>query len=140
MIYDEASQKTILITLSVIRDPADDAHAINSMWEWTGDSWKKLSDNLSITTSSNLQALTSFGKAGIVLFDGWEASKNNGVTWTFSQGNWKSVSVSGPSRRVGHCLVYDKSRGKALLFAGGDNQNFFNDLWEWDGEMWKEIK
>jgi hypothetical protein len=140
MVYDEVNKKVILITLSVIRDPNDEAHAKNDMWEWTGDSWKKRTDVIPLVTSSNLQALSTFRKNDIVLFDGWDFSKNNGITFTFSQGHWTSTSTNGPPRRIGHSLVFDKMRKTAVLFGGGDDKNFFNDLWEWDGKVWKEIE
>jgi hypothetical protein len=140
MIYNEATEKIILITLSVIRDPGDDAHAKNSLWEWTGKSWKKFPDATSFITSSNLQALTSFGKNEIILFDGSDVADNIGKTWKFSGGVWTSESLNGLSMSYGHSMCYDKSRNKIILFGGVKENNCNNDLWTWDGAKWKEIK
>ena len=136
MIYDEAKGKTFLITLSVIRDPADDAHAVNTMWEWDGDGWKKVGDGAPITTSSNLQAIAPFGKDTIVLFDGSDVSQNHAKTSVLFQGRWTSSSLDGPAPRVGHGMAYDKTRNRVILFGGGSGKDFLGDTWAWDGKVW----
>lgn len=140
MVYSEATRKVILVTLSVIRDPKDEAHATNSVWEWTENSWKKLSESMSFVTSSNLQSLSSFGTDGMVLFDGSDVADNKGKTWTFAQSHWEKRSIEGPSGRFGHGMAFDKSRGVTVLFGGFGNGKLFNDLWTWDGHSWTEVK
>ena len=140
MVYDHIKGKAILITLSVIRDPGDDAHAVNTLWEWSGDSWKKVGDGTSITTSSNLQAIAPFGNDGIVLFDGSDVLGSRAKTSIFSRGRWTSFSLDGPAPRVGHSIAYDKARNAVILFGGGSGKDFLGDLWAWDGKEWKEIK
>jgi hypothetical protein len=140
MVYNEATEKVILVTLSVIRDPKDEAHAINSMWEWMGTSWKKFPEAASFVTSSNLQSLSLFGNDGIVLFDGSDVVDNKCKTWTLAQSRWEGRNLDGPSSRFGHAMVFDKSRDKTILFGGFGNGKLFNDLWSWDGHKWTEVK
>jgi hypothetical protein len=139
MVYNEVTRKVMLLTLSVNRDPGDEAHAWNMLWEWTGNGWKKLSEATSVLTSSNLQALASFGKDELVLLDGSDVSNDACKTWTFSKDGWKSITLKEPTPRFGHCMVYDKSRGRTILFGGFSNGKLLNDLWEWDNVAWKKI-
>jgi hypothetical protein len=140
MVYNEATGKVILITLSVIREPKDEAHAVNSMWEWTGNSWKKFPDSASFVTSSNLQSLSVFGDHSIVLFDGSDVADGKCKTWAFAQSLGENRSIEGPSGRFGHAMAFDKSRGITVLFGGFSNGKLLNDLWTWDSHKWTEMK
>jgi hypothetical protein len=139
LVYDEQSDRVILITLSSGPDPVNASRSKNEMWEWLGDSWRKLSAGGLFTSLNSLQAMGSYGKDRIVLFDGDDSTNHRGKTWTFSAGQWRGESVQGPCPRVGHSMVHDKSGNRTLLFGGSDRRSFFNDLWEWDGKQWREI-
>jgi hypothetical protein len=140
MIYNETAEKIMLVTLSVTRDPKDEAHAINSIWEWTGKSWTKLPEATSFMSSSNLQALSIFKNDAIVLFDGSDVTNNKCKTWTFTQSRWESQILDGPSNRFGHAMAFDKKKGKTFLFGGFGNGKLLNDLWCWDGRTWTAVK
>jgi len=47
---------------------------------------------------------------------------------------------SGPPARDAHATAYDSGRGRVVLFAGANENNFvdFGDTWEWDGTSWIE--
>jgi hypothetical protein len=137
MVYDEKLQAVILVTVPL--SAPGESYAKNEMWKWTGSSWRKLSYNGPLTSANSLQALGAFGDDGIVLFDGDDVSNGNGKTWMFSEQHWSSESLTGPSPRVGHSIVYDKSKNKTLLFGGTDRKRSFNDLWEWNGKVWRQI-
>ena len=77
--YDEQDQKIIMITVSLDADPKDSLRKSNEMWEWAGDRWKKLDEPAPSTSRESLQVLSSFGKAGIVLFDGDDKENNRGA-------------------------------------------------------------
>jgi hypothetical protein len=74
------------------------------------------------------------------LFDGDDGLNSKGKTWYYSKGKWSSAIVDGPTPRIGAAMVFDKSRNRAVLFGGGDRRRVFNDVWEWDGIKWKEVK
>lgn len=46
-----------------------------------------------------------------------------------------------PPGRYSHGLAYDPVRDKTVLFGGSDNgpAPFFDDLWEWDGAVWRDV-
>lgn len=52
--------------------------------------------------------------------------------------------VGSPGARYGHSMAYDAERGVTYLFGGeysevGGDPVFFNDVWEYDGKLWRKI-
>jgi len=139
LFYDEKKEKVILITLSATSDP-NATHVKNEMWEWDGKSWKNLSYGTVFTASGNLQACAGSGYGNIILLDGDDKLTNNCKTWKFSGNTWTGDTMQSPSARIGEGLIYDPSRDKTILFGGGNRKDIFNDLWEWNGSEWREIK
>jgi hypothetical protein len=135
--YDETKEKVILITLYATTN-ANASHVKNEMWEWTGHSWNNLSYGTVFTSTGNLQAIAPFETGSIVLYDGDDTLTSNGKTWQFSKEKW--TSFNNLSRRIGEGMVYDRSRNRAILFGGGNRKDVFNDLWEWNGKEWNNIK
>jgi hypothetical protein len=37
-------------------------------------------------------------------------------------------------------MVYDKSRNRTLLFGGSNRKEFYNDVWEWNGKSWAQLR
>lgn len=138
--YDELKQRVILITFYGATNPKEASRSKNEMWAWTDSSWKKLSYNTPSTSLNSLQALAPFENGGIVLFDGDDSSPAMGKTWKFSGEKWSSAWLQGPSPRIGHGMVYNKSARKTILFGGGDRKKVFNDLWQWDSNSWTRIQ
>jgi hypothetical protein len=134
MVYDRTRQVIIMITMMLSADPAT-GKPNNELWEWTGNSWRRLP--VSVPPISGLQPLTSDSDGNIILYDG-----NDGATWIYSAGKWDKASTTGPGLRMGAAIVYDKKRNKIVLFGGGkaDTDIRYNDTWEWDGKQWKEKK
>ncbi|MEP7324022.1 MAG: kelch repeat-containing protein [Saprospiraceae bacterium] len=139
LIYDEDHQSVLMITVILQNNPKDSIHKINEMWEWTGDHWNKLNQQLPPTSYQSLQTLSSFGKSGIVLFDGDDIKNNMALTWSYINKKWISRRIDGPSPRIGSAMIFDKKRMKTILFGGSNRTTMFNDVWEWDGGKWKEV-
>lgn len=38
--------------------------------------------------------------------------------------------------RAGHAMAFDATRGRTILFGGGNKEAVFGDTWEWDGQRW----
>jgi hypothetical protein len=46
-----------------------------------------------------------------------------------------------PPARSNHAMVYDSVRKRVVLFGGYHvYTGFFNDIWEWDGSAWTQLK
>ncbi len=70
-----------------------------------------------------------------VLFGGRNPAGLLGDTWEWDGENWTQVADSGPARRVGHAMAFDRNRNRVVLF-GGDSAGRLSDTWEWDGNEW----
>jgi hypothetical protein len=46
----------------------------------------------------------------------------------------------GPPARARHALAFDRRAGAVLLYGGSQEGRQFDDLWQWDGQRWTEIK
>jgi len=136
MFYDEARERVVMITVMQV---AGNSRSKNEMWEWVGNTWKKLSYSVPSTSSQSLQALAPFGKGGIILFDGDDNANNKGKTWTFEGNEWSGRWLNGPSSRIGHGMVYDKANKRTVLFGGSNRKDIFDDLWCWDGRRWNML-
>lgn len=70
--------------------------------------------------------------------------KVDGQTLGWDGKTWRVLSVTGPSPRDHHAMVYDAARKKIVLYGGGDadpsgRADYFGDTWEWDGKAWTRI-
>ncbi|MEM7534504.1 MAG: kelch repeat-containing protein [Chloroflexota bacterium] len=81
---------------------------------------------------------------GILLFGG--ISQNNiyrNDTWLWQDENWTALALDGtqPAARAHHSLAYSSQDGVWLLFGGLDaSGNALNDVWQFDGATWTELK
>lgn len=62
-----------------------------------------------------------------------------GDTWSFDGTNWVRGG-DGPPPRQNAALAFDAVRGRVLLFGGTCGEQYYNDLWEFDGRAWTEVK
>lgn len=77
------------------------------------------------------------GNANGLLGDTWEYASPDR---TSDQPGWKALSVAGPSAREGAAMAYDNSRGRMVLFGGGNAKGALGDTWEYvAGSGWTRI-
>lgn len=118
----------------------------NDTWAWDGKIWQKLSAEGPPQRTHHRMAFDS--RSGeIVLFGGLKAGIPTHAlddTWVWDGQRWKEVTTAGPAERSGHVMAYDTARGKTMLYGGGSwdgkTSTNYNDLWEWDGKQWTEVK
>lgn len=63
--------------------------------------------------------------------------------WMWDGTSWKEVPATpglSPGARVGHAMTFDASRGRVVLYGGSRGRTILADLWEWDGEKWREMR
>ena len=171
--YHSTRDKVVLfggITNSDCGEGADNYCAYT--WEWdewgipqcaneTDPCWKQVSAT-GPTARSNHAMAYDRARGTVVLFGGdnshdcAEGSDSDcGYTWEWGIWGsqicaneidpcWKLAATTGPIARSFHCLAFDNSRGKIVLFGGIYYTQFlshsFRDTWEWDGELesWEE--
>ena len=118
-------------------------------WEVVGDSWwsdeggwRKIAD----IAPRDHHSLVEDGRGGILLFGGIPADRSGpwpADTWTLQDDDWKRLASDGPPGRGRAALVYDRKRGRVVLFGGvsappgpKQPQIFFSDTWTWNGGRW----
>ncbi len=77
----------------------------------------------------------------VVLFGGYNGGEYLNDTWEWDGARWVEVEVvTGlvPHHREEHTLIYDPNRQKVILFGGRNHTHIFNDVWEWNGQLWEE--
>lgn len=80
----------------------------------------------------------------LYLFGGLDPQDPSGVEplWIHRQGRWRqAAAASGPRNRSLPGGAFDSKRGVFVVFGGinGRGGTRYGDLWEWNGQSWKEI-
>lgn len=70
-------------------------------------------------------------------------------TWEFDGTLWTQLAITDthPGARYNHAMAFDASRGRVVLFGGGNPNEIgstffpsgFDDTWEWDGTTWSKL-
>ena len=61
-----------------------------------------------------------------------------GDTWGWDGQDWVQLADTGPSARAQHAMTCDPSRGRVVLFSGGQTAPLASDTWEWAGD-WVQV-
>lgn len=87
-------------------------------------------------------------RAKMILFGGADDRHVLGDLWEWDGKTWHKISATGPAPRTFPSMAYDRGRRRLVLFGGNrvlfgtenDTNTFLDDIWEWDGARWHEIK
>ena len=117
-------------------------YADGETWTWDGANWT----NLNIPGPPNrAQQATAYDshRGVVVLFGGqfWDGATHvdRGDTWEFDGNKWLQRESTGPNPRESALMCYDSQRRVALLYGGWPASGAaYYDLWEWNGEEWKQ--
>jgi hypothetical protein len=75
--------------------------------------------------------------------DDGQPQKYLGDTWVWNGESWRNASESGPAGRRDYSMTFDSRAGVVLLYGGasgsGSDTQRYADMWEWDGERWREL-
>lgn len=120
--------------------------ALGDTWEWDGNEWHWRSDE---GPAARLGAAIAFDelRGETLLFGGLELSSDSdstllGDTWVWNGQQWIQLPVSGPSKRSGSSMTYDRGRGVIVLFGGladeplDPKRSVDGQTWEWNGKTW----
>jgi hypothetical protein len=134
--FDESLARTLLVQGGGNIGPAT--------WTWDGTSWLEVGmpapnqyDYAGMAYDRARGRTVHFGGAtpdGVPSADTWEY---DGVAWTD-----RSV-VPSPPPRVSFGMAYVDTLQSVVVFGGegasvGGNENWYDDLWSWDGTTWRE--
>lgn len=57
-------------------------------------------------------------------------------TWEWDGQSWTRRDTQGPDAISGHRLVYDRSRGRVVLWTGVEGNPSSTVFWSWNGQQW----
>jgi hypothetical protein len=130
---------------------------LQDTWEWDGETWEERTPDGPVPSARHMHAMVYDASRGVtVLYGGSDGTDVDDVTdafstvgnlqdtWEWDGETWVERTPDGPmpSKRRGHAMAYDASRGVTVLFGGIDGGAggwpFLQDTWEWNGETWEE--
>jgi hypothetical protein len=142
MTFDSKRQRVVLFGGL---DTATSSPPMNDTWEWDGADWVQVNTLTAPPGRTSFAMAFDSNRGKVVLFggDGGFSVGPLGDTWEYDGVSWSQVSTATtPSARFGHSMVFDSSRGRAVLFGGAtenqatQQQVVHDDTWEYDGLSW----
>ena len=135
--FDEARGRTVLFG-----GFGPDGVPQSDTWEWDGEAWQ-LSSKEGPSARRWPAMVYDAARGHVILFGGREGvgrgGASRGDTWEWDGKVWKELrSDDGPSGRDHHAMVYDRARGRIVVFGGWDGEGVVGDTWEWNGK-WQRV-
>ncbi|MDX2059638.1 MAG: hypothetical protein SFV24_17640 [Gemmatimonadales bacterium] len=111
----------------------------NDTWIWEGSSWRRVAADG--PPARYAHGMVFDERAGVVLlYSGAAAHRDAPLTdmWQWDGRRWTEIHLSGPTPgfRYQPTMVYDRARGRTVLFGGMTDST--GATWEWDGTRWSE--
>ncbi|MGE0141819.1 MAG: kelch repeat-containing protein [Planctomycetota bacterium] len=114
---------------------------LGDTWEFGSSGWVQLQPSLAPPARGSFAMAFDRRRNRTVLFGGQSASGNLGDTWEFdgTTSTWTQRNpANAPSPRWSHSMAFDEARGVTVLTGGFVNGLHLNDVWEYDGENWRQ--
>ena len=136
MAYDETRQVVVMYG-----GFHPDYGSLTDTWEWNGTTWTWRSPATNPGVRSGFGMAYDSARSVTVLYGGIRTE--SGVVWEYDGNNWQRVIPTGQSStgRLAPGMVYDKSRGRCVMFGGyfihpQAGSIYLNDTLEYDGVSW----
>jgi hypothetical protein len=81
----------------------------------------------------------------VVFGGGFGRGQAYGDTWEYDGSRWIRWEGRSPPPRQSHAMVFDARRGVTVVFGGmssapvGGRGGILEDLWEFDGQAWRQV-
>jgi len=118
----------------------------NDTWTWNGTAWTPRASPANPAPRSFTSMAHDPLRGRTVLFGGRSDTAPFGDTWEWNGQAWTQVVPIGgsPAPRFGHSMAFDAARGRVVLIGGTEElgnlpQDFWSDVWEWDGAAWTRV-
>ncbi len=142
LVYDKKRKQVVLFG-GVGAEPArgEPQPFFNDTWVWERDAWRKVAEGG--PRARYAHGMVFDERAGVVLlYSGAAAHRDAPLSdmWQWDGKRWTEIQLTGPTPgyRYQPIMVYDRARGKTVLYGG--LQDAKDDTWEWDGREWKEVR
>ena len=139
--YDSKRRQVVLFGGVSAPSPGQNGQQtfLSDTWLWNGTRWTEAS--ASGPRGRYAHAMVYDERAEVVwLYSGAAAHSGAPLSdmWRWDGSSWTEVELSGatPGARYQPVMVYDKARGRTVLYGGINNAS---DTWEWDGARWRQV-
>jgi hypothetical protein len=140
--YDNVRRHVVLFGgVGAQPGPGQPQPFFNDTWAFENGTWRKLADGGPRARYAHGMAFDE--RAGVLLlYSGAAAHRDAPLSdmWRWDGNSWIEIPLTGPTPgyRYQPVMVYDRARGKTVLFGGiGETDN---STWEWDGTRWTQIR
>jgi N-acetylneuraminic acid mutarotase len=131
------------------------ANYLNQTWTYDGTAWTQVKKNPPPIRSHMAMWYDPILKKTVLYGGLGRLTTNDRLTrfsdmWSFDGTGWTEIKpASTPGMRYGAQVVVDPKTGHAILFGGirvdtdaanNQIQVYVNDMWDWDGTAWTQIK
>lgn len=118
----------------------------SGLHEFDGTDWKDISGLSKVPSARNFSNMVyDQNLKKTVLFGGYITDYIN-QTWTWDGSSWSQIEHDQPPQRALQSMWFDTHLNRTVLFGGvgrlssQDRVTRFNDMWQFDGTNWSEIK
>jgi len=149
--YDTGRMKAVLFGGTSQWTESEGWNSLGDTWEWDGSDWTQLFPAASPSPRRAAGMVFDEARNVALLFGGVndigsETSEFFDETWEWDGANWieQKPKFHPPARALMN-MYYDPVRHKVVIHGGyvqnqGNKEvTFYNDTWEWDGEVWREV-
>lgn len=110
-------------------------------WVWERNAWRKVAEDGPRARYAHGMVFDE-RKGVVLLYSGAAAHRDAPLhdMWQWDGTRWTEIQLTGPTPgyRYQPIMVYDRARGKTVLYGG--LQGSKDDTWEWDGRQWSEVQ
>jgi hypothetical protein len=148
MAYDAVNLRSVVVGGTI-----QGVHT-SEMWRYNG-TWLQITTSYRPSAREGSAMVYDSLRQREILFSGYSGLSGPGIvggyenaTWELSSFGWTVPSLTGPSPRAGHVMVYQTSPTNRTLLFGGSNRpnvqspaNRLGDTWEWNASTstWTQL-
>jgi hypothetical protein len=152
MVYDAARRQLVLFGgIGAPPGPKEPFVVFGDTWVWNGRSWRTVSGQSPPARYAHAMAFDS--RRGVVVMYGGATMGADGQTvhledmWQWDGARWIEIAIRGrsPGKRYSPAMAFDAARGRTVLNGGLEVKGrgqfaAFDDVWEWDGSTWTQVR
>lgn len=111
--FDSERQRIVMV--GGVLAGNDVASRLDTMWEWNGDYWEPLPTTVTPGPRTGFAMTYDIARNALVIFSGTE----RGDSAELVRGRWRPIELGDQPHWVYNTsMVYDRARGRAVLFGG----------------------
>jgi hypothetical protein len=154
MVYDTARKQMVMFGGAGVPPAAKEPIVVfGDTWVLSGGAWRQL-DNPSPSPPARYAHGAAYdSKRNVVIIYGGAQMTSDRQTvhltdmWQWDGSHWTEITLTGPTpgKRYSPAMAFDASRGRIVLHGGLEVRGrgdftAFDDIWEWDGATWTQVR